>query len=426
VGPSEPSYHFDPGQRYLLTWTAFDDDAIVAQKILVSGSGDTPTSFTTIVDDLPPGARSYELTIPDVGFDAAFWRQFIRVVAVDTRGQEGWDEIPCVISSGRLEGNVTLTSPAAGQVFHAGDDLPPLSRTVTGFDGVFPVVEDYLLFEVDGSIYLSGGPIGQLPNVSTDRVRFWTKVYLNSNDVRWFPGPYITIRHDPRLGFEPPAVQLQTPAAGASFVGGSVVPVGWTASASEGLRSFDVQVSTDGGRFWRTVAADLPPGARSFDWRLPAIGSPIEDARVRVMARDVRFQNSSDGTDRSFSIVPGAPAPGEAGAAEPMTAGRGPGTSVLVDFTPACAATDHAVYWGTGPMAGAAQWTASACGRGTDGTTSFDPGTPPPGGFFYFVIVGQDAASEGSYGQSSSGAERPEAIGVGACDRPRTSGSCEP
>ena len=110
-----------------------------------------------------------------------------------------------------------------------------------------------------------------------------------------------------------------------------------------------------------------------------------------------------------------------------MTARHGAGTAVLVDYTPACAATDHVVYWGASPIAGALEWTASACGLGTDGTGSFDPGDPPLGGFFYFVIVGQNATREGPYGKSSSGAERPEAIGVGACDRPRvTGGDCTP
>jgi hypothetical protein len=54
----------------------------------------------------------------------------------------------------------------------------------------------------------------------------------------------------------------------------------------------------------------------------------------------------------------------------------------------------------------------------------FDPGDPPLGGLLYFVIVGQNAANEGSYGPATSG-ERPEAVGVGVCDKPQIlTGTC--
>jgi hypothetical protein len=295
--------YFDPGQKVVLRWSASDDDTIVSQRVLVSPAGNWPSAFT-ISFDVPPDARTYELTVPSVGFDASSSRQFIRVVATDSHGQEGWDEIPCVISSERLQGTVTLDVPAAGQTFYAGDAFPPYTRTVTGFDGWFPSFDDYLTYEADGSIFSSGGPVGQLPNVSTDLARYWTKVYNNSNDVRWFPGPYITIRHDPRLGFQPPTVQLQTPAAGSSYVGGSVVPITWTATAGEGLRSFDIQASTDGGNFWRILVKDLPAGTTQYDWQLPTSDAGIPDVRVRVIARDLRFQNSS-ATSGAFAILPG-------------------------------------------------------------------------------------------------------------------------
>jgi hypothetical protein len=309
--PVEPAFHFDPGQKVLLRWEASDDDTIVSQKTLFSPSGNAPTSFTTVLANLPAAARSFELTVPAVGFDAAYWTQFIRVVAVDSTGQEGWDEFPCTVSDGRLVGNVTFDVPGAGQTYYAGDPFPPYTRTVTGFDGWFPTVTDYFVYEADGSIYSSGGPVGQLPNVSTDLVRFWSQVFVNSNTVRWFPGPYITIRHDPRLGFLPPVVQLQSPAPGSSYVGGSVVPMEWTASAAEGLRSFDLQVSTDGGNFWRALVKELPADARQYNWRLSPSPNGIADVRVRVIARDIRFQNSSDGTNSSFTVLAGSVLPGD-------------------------------------------------------------------------------------------------------------------
>jgi hypothetical protein len=120
-----------------------------------------------------------------------------------------------------------------------------------------------------------------------------------------------------------------------------------------------------------------------------------------------------------------SPNPKEASPSQNMKASRGAGTSVSVTYTPACGATDHAIYWGTTPIAGSVAWTNSACARGVSGTTSFDPGSPAAGKAFYFVVVGQTTTKEGSYGKNSAGAERPEAVGVGSCDRPQAlTGAC--
>jgi hypothetical protein len=131
------------------------------------------------------------------------------------------------------------------------------------------------------------------------------------------------------------------------------------------------------------------------------------------------------------AVLPGvcsagtAPTPKEPSANGGMTAGRAPsGTAVELSYLPGCGTTDNAVYWGTGPIAGAVAWTNAACAVDNTGHAGFDPGDPAPDGFFYFVIVGQNATKEGSYGTDTLG-ERPEAIGVGACDRPQDlAGTC--
>ncbi len=109
--------------------------------------------------------------------------------------------------------------------------------------------------------------------------------------------------------------------------------------------------------------------------------------------------------------------------ASPMLASRAAaGTAVDLGYTPACGAADNVVYWGYGPIAGSLAWTNAACAVGNTGTASFDPGDPAPETFLYFVIVGQSATKEGSYGRALTGTgpvERPEAVAVGACDRPQ-------
>ena len=143
-----------------------------------------------------------------------------------------------------------------------------------------------------------------LPIVSTDTVRQVVVGRTNSNDVAWFFSPgYFTVRPDPALGLEAPVVNVVSPMQGQTFAGGGVVPIRWTASAQQGLRSFDIQYSANGGETWHFVKQDLAANARSFNWRLPA-SSGIPDVRVRVIARDRLFQNSSDGSNTVFSITP--------------------------------------------------------------------------------------------------------------------------
>ena len=120
-----------------------------------------------------------------------------------------------------------------------------------------------------------------------------------------------------------------------------------------------------------------------------------------------------------------ASAIGEASPAGNMTAGKGAGTSVNLTYTSACGAIGHAVYRGTGPIASGLVWNAAHCGYNTSGSLTFDPGSPPANALWYFVVVGQKATSEGSYGRNKAGAQRPEAVGVGSCDLPQNlAGSC--
>lgn len=104
------------------------------------------------------------------------------------------------------------------------------------------------------------------------------------------------------------------------------------------------------------------------------------------------------------------------GEATPLLASRNVSGGIDVTFGAACSTTDNTVYYGPLSAVSTYGWSGSACGLGTSGTGSFDPG---PGDFF-FVVVARDAAVEGSFGVDSSGVERPEAGAVGACALPQS------
>jgi hypothetical protein len=264
-----------------------------------------------LVNGIPGDARSWEITVPDPGVAASNQPQFLRVVAVDAAGQEGWDQAAVQVPSGRVTGTLSIATDLSGQAFVTDGAIPDVDWTgAISFGLVRPLVvleSDGAavlgLWESDGHGYFSE----RLPLASTDRARLALQVTNNYNDVAWFfAGGYFTIRHDPRLGFAPPPrVEIASPRGGESFAAGATVPVAWTADAGEGLRSFDVQASYDAGRTWHPIARDLPGDSRGFDWRLPA-RADIGDTRVRVIARDQRFQNSAADSG-PFAIVPSGP-----------------------------------------------------------------------------------------------------------------------
>ncbi len=160
-----------------------------------------------------------------------------------------------------------------------------------------------------------------------------------------------------------------------------------------------------------SVTADAT-GSASFTFVTPAV-LPFYTA------------TATDAAGNTSTFGPTASNPQEAGGDESLRISKVPGDpDLLIQYEPACGATDHAVMWGTSPISGVATWTDSTCGIGSGGVARFDPGVPSPSQFYYFVVVGQNHVQEGSYGQGyqhPAEYERPELIG-GSCDRPQVLG----
>lgn len=86
---------------------------------------------------------------------------------------------------------------------------------------------------------------------------------------------------------------------------------------------------------------------------------------------------------------------------------------ITISYAPACGATGHHIEIGALSYAALSSysWSSRICGIGNSGTAAFNPGT----GSYFFLVVGNNGASEGSYGTSSTGVERPESIGSVGC-----------
>lgn len=165
-----------------------------------------------------------------------------------------------------------------------------------------------------------------------------------------------------------------------------VQSVGMT-QATSGVRPEAPLIQASDGRLYGTASAyGVLPG-----------GSPTASGTVYVVDAGL-----------------GAAVPGEAGSTVgPMrvTGFDGATGEISVSYRPACSATDtHIVY---GPLSAVATYgyTGQTCGLGNSGSARFNPGS----GNGFWVIVGNTLTLEGSYGRSSSGAERPQAIGLPGC-----------
>jgi Mg-chelatase subunit ChlD len=101
--------------------------------------------------------------------------------------------------------------------------------------------------------------------------------------------------------------------------------------------------------------------------------------------------------------------------------GYSPATGQLqVDYTPACAASNHTIYYGPLQQVAGYGYSGAACALGTSGSASFAPGALASA---FFLVVGENGLDEGSYGRRSSGTERPEDLGTQVCDRPQSLGA---
>ena len=282
---------------------------------------------------------------------------------------------------------------------------------------------------------------GSLPwSVKPTGGRSFPKVYATgtygNNACAALTGPPLTVQGGASLSFASKYDMETGFDAGIVEVASAPTYANWTKLAinypSDSLsftgNACGIPTSGSGTVFSRTIATPVYPVA-SYSGSLAAYAG--QSIKVRW-----RFTSDSGVTGQGWwiddvavtnAVVPGAcsmgsaPNPKEVRA---LTASRAFGTAIDLAYSPGCGTTDDAVYWGTGPIPGAPSWSGVACAVGNTGHAVFDPGTVPPGTLLYFVIVGQNATREGSYGTGNAG-ERPEAVGLGPCDRAQDlSGTC--
>jgi hypothetical protein len=299
-----------PGDRIFLEWDASDDVGITHFDIemLVPPVIEEESYWMPLAMNLAGDTRRAEITVPQRPSGSPKQALF-RIHAFDADGQIGLEYFVLLVPDQPPPGTVVFHTDLTQPLVY--DGLSDLCYTAFQPEGGgFPK----LYFDLDAdmrTLYTRGIPLGDMtcidaavtmPMASTDRARFMIRFEGNNNDDYFYFSDYFSIRPDARLGDAPPSIQIVSPTAGQSFTGGGVIPIRWTASDDDFVREYRVQVSLNGGYTYHTVADRIPAPALGFDWRLPT-STGVSDVRIRAIAIDKRFQNSSSET--IVSVLPG-------------------------------------------------------------------------------------------------------------------------
>ncbi len=291
----EPLYHrAETNGAIILNWTAIDDGKIVSQRVLFDNGGGGIEPIV-LHEDLPPGRRSALVTVPESPF---FGSGTFYVEATDDAGQIGND-----LRHLRI-GPDPETQPGNFQFSTQFKDLYVTGEEAELNEPLGPLYVIYLDCR-NSTISLGSGVLGlDIPFSSTDTARL--AAILGNGTGKVFFSEEFAIRPPAFFPDQPAEVELISPRSG-SFAGGGVVPIEWTASDDEAVRSIDILGSYDGGRSWHGIASRLPGTQTRYDWRLPPLDRLIGDVRIRVIAWDERFQSSSDTSGSlTFDVGSGA------------------------------------------------------------------------------------------------------------------------
>ncbi|MEM7205638.1 MAG: hypothetical protein AAF628_35610 [Planctomycetota bacterium] len=99
--------------------------------------------------------------------------------------------------------------------------------------------------------------------------------------------------------------RLDSPNGGEVLRAGTTHRITWTELVPHGVRNWDLYYSLNGDRGpWLPLALDLPPTARSYDWRVDVAASvPHRQVRVRVV-QDMLSYNYEDASDADLTVLP--------------------------------------------------------------------------------------------------------------------------
>jgi hypothetical protein len=105
----------------------------------------------------------------------------------------------------------------------------------------------------------------------------------------------------PAIANDVPTVTVTAPNGGESWEIGSTHEVTWADSDDNGIVSFKIECSLDGGATWLTITDWISGDPHTYSWTLP--NQVSSQARIRVSCRDALGGIGTDNSDSDFAIV---------------------------------------------------------------------------------------------------------------------------
>jgi YD repeat-containing protein len=216
---------------------------------------------------------------------------------------------PCGAAALACGQTILQQAPAAGELdaftfsANAGDQL---AITVTPRQGNYsPVTELYDQASAT-NLPVPGSPGGTTLNANITNTSQYT---LTVHDRVGNTGSYrVGLQRSnnacPVTDTEKPQISLRRPTGGEVVAGGSAYPILWQSDDNVAVASHTVQLSTDGGKTFQTLAgaASLSGVAQSFSWVVPQDITPSRTAMIRVTATD-RAGNSQSASSDLLTVI---------------------------------------------------------------------------------------------------------------------------
>jgi len=259
TGP-ESGAAFYAGMTAPITWSTNVPGASVVVEVSRDGGG----TFETLAAAAPnTGSFAWVVTGPDTAAAVA------RVTVTDPVVASGTSGAFAITTP-----SLTVTGPAAGAVTYSGtpvtvtwtDNLPdvdPVTIELSRDDGATFTILEAAAPNTGSFVWTASGP-----DTATARVRVTSNGAVPASGV----GPAFQI--------VTPALAVTSPGAGTNWAIGTARTISWSASNLPAGTTFLVELSTDGGASWTTLASAATGG--SLAWT--AAGPATSAAVVRVSA----------------------------------------------------------------------------------------------------------------------------------------------